>query len=79
MAIVIARHICLVFISPPDELTSMLYFMIMIGRLCYVTNLDDMKECDAPNQTIFLHGVSRQGTYPIPNPGIAGLHRWSHD
>jgi hypothetical protein len=30
------------------------YFMIMIGRLCSVTNLDDMKECDALNQTKIL-------------------------
>jgi hypothetical protein len=48
MAILIAGHICLVFISPPGELTSMVYFMIVIVILCFATNLHDMKECDAP-------------------------------
>jgi hypothetical protein len=48
MAILIAGHICLVFISPPGELTSIVYFMMVIGRLCFATNFDDMKECDAP-------------------------------
>jgi hypothetical protein len=48
MAILIAGHISLVFNSPPGELTSMVYFMIVVGRLYFATNLDDMKECDAP-------------------------------
>jgi hypothetical protein len=48
MAIVIVEHICLVFISLPRELRSMVYFMIVIDRLCLAINLDDMKECDAP-------------------------------
>jgi hypothetical protein len=48
MAILITGYVCLVFISPPGELTSMMYFMIVIGRLCFATNLDDMKEWDAP-------------------------------
>jgi hypothetical protein len=48
MAMLIAGHICLVFISPTDELTSMVYFMFVIGRLCFATNIDDMKECEAP-------------------------------
>jgi hypothetical protein len=47
MAMLIAGHICLVYISPPGELTSMVYFMMVIGRLCFATNFDDMKECDA--------------------------------
>jgi hypothetical protein len=47
MAILIAEHICLVFISPPGELTSMVYFMMVIGRLCFATNFDDMMECDS--------------------------------
>jgi hypothetical protein len=47
MAILIIGHICLVFISPPGELTCMVYFMMAIGRLCFATNFDDMKECDA--------------------------------
>jgi hypothetical protein len=54
MAILIAGHICLVFISPPGELTIMVYFMMAMGKLCFVTNFDDMKECDAPesNKTV---------------------------
>jgi hypothetical protein len=30
--ILIAGHICFVLISPPDELTSMVCFMIVMGR-----------------------------------------------
>jgi hypothetical protein len=47
MAILIVSHICLVFISPPGELTIMVYFMMLMGRLCFTTNFDDMKECNA--------------------------------
>jgi hypothetical protein len=47
MAILIVGHICLVFISLPGELTIMVYFMMLMGRLSFVTNLDVMKECDA--------------------------------
>jgi hypothetical protein len=47
MAILIAGHVCFVFISPPDELTSMVYFMMVMGRLCFAINFDDMKECVA--------------------------------
>jgi hypothetical protein len=56
MAILIAGHISLVFISPPDELTSMVYFMIVIDRLYFATNLDDMKECDAPKSNKIVAG-----------------------
>jgi hypothetical protein len=34
MAILIAGHSCLVFISPLSELTIMVYFMMVMGRLC---------------------------------------------
>jgi hypothetical protein len=47
MAILIVAHICLVFISPLGELTIMVFFMIVMGRLCFATNFDDVKECDA--------------------------------
>jgi hypothetical protein len=47
MVILIVGHICLVFISPPSELTIMVYFMMVMDRLCLATNFDDMKECDA--------------------------------
>jgi hypothetical protein len=30
----------LVFISPPGELTIMVYFMMVMGRLCSATNLE---------------------------------------
>jgi hypothetical protein len=39
-----AGHICYVLISPPGELTSIIYFMVAIGRLCFATKLDDMNE-----------------------------------
>jgi hypothetical protein len=47
MAILIIGHICLVFISPPGELTIMVYFVMVMGKLCLATNFDDMKESDA--------------------------------
>jgi hypothetical protein len=37
-------HICFVLISPPGELTSIVCFMVAIGRLCFTTKLDDMNE-----------------------------------
>jgi hypothetical protein len=39
-----AGHICFVLISPPGELTSIVCFTVAIGRLCFVTKLDDMNE-----------------------------------
>jgi hypothetical protein len=39
-----AGHICFVLISPPSELTSIVCFMVAIGRLCFATKLDDMNE-----------------------------------
>jgi hypothetical protein len=64
MAILIAGHICLVFISPPGELTSMVYFMMVIGRLCFATNFDDMKECDAPESNTMVAGCEFVGNIP---------------
>jgi hypothetical protein len=54
MLILTAGHICLVLISPLGELTSMVCFMFAIDRLCFVTKLDVMNECDAPesNKTV---------------------------
>jgi hypothetical protein len=54
MEILIADHICLVPISPAGELTIMVYFMMVMGRLCFASNLDVMKECDAleSNKTV---------------------------
>jgi hypothetical protein len=47
MLILTVRNTCLVLISPLGELTSMVCFMVAIGRLCFATKLDDMKECEA--------------------------------
>jgi hypothetical protein len=47
MATLIARNICIVFISPPGELTIIVYSIMAVGILCFATNFDDMKECDA--------------------------------
>jgi hypothetical protein len=65
MLILTARHISLVVISPLGELTSMVYFMFVIGRLCFTTKLDVMNECDAPksNKTIIGCELARN----IPN------------
>jgi hypothetical protein len=56
MAILIAGHICLVFISPLGELTIRVYFVMVIGRLCFATNFDAMKECDAPESNRIVAG-----------------------
>jgi hypothetical protein len=53
--------------------------MMVIGRLCFATNFDDMKECDALESNKLLQGVSLQGIYPILDPVIAELLRQSHD
>jgi hypothetical protein len=34
----------------------MVYFMMVMGRLCFATNVDDMKECDAPESNKFVAG-----------------------
>jgi hypothetical protein len=47
MLILRAGHICLVLISPPGEPTSMVCFIVAIGRLCFAIKLDVMNECDA--------------------------------
>jgi hypothetical protein len=39
-----AGHIYFVLVSPPSELTSIVCFMVAIGRLCFATKLDDMNE-----------------------------------
>jgi hypothetical protein len=54
MAILIVGHICLVFISPLNELTIMVYFVMVMGKLFFATKFDDMKECNAPesNKTV---------------------------
>jgi hypothetical protein len=54
MLILTVGHISLVLISPPGELTSMVCFMIAIGRSYFATKLDVMNECDAPelNKTV---------------------------
>jgi hypothetical protein len=60
-----ARHISLVLILPPGELTSMVCFIFGIGRLCFATKLDVMNECDAPesNKTVAGCELARN----IPN------------
>jgi hypothetical protein len=54
MAILTSGHICFVLISPPGVLTSMVCFMIAMGRWYFATNVDDIKEWDAPesNKTV---------------------------
>jgi hypothetical protein len=58
MAILTVGHIYLVFISPAGELTIMVYLMMVMGKLCFATNLDVMKECDAPESNKTVAGES---------------------
>jgi hypothetical protein len=54
MAILTVGHIYFILISPLGELTSMVCFIIDMGRWYFATNSDDIKKCDAPesNKTI---------------------------
>jgi hypothetical protein len=65
MLILTIGDICLVLTSPPGDLTSMVCFMVVIGRLYFATKIDDMNECDAPesNKTIACCELLRN----IPN------------
>jgi hypothetical protein len=74
-----AGHICFVLISPPGELTSIVCFMVAIGRLCFATKLDDMNEWDAPESNTIVAGANWQETYPVLCPWLAELPRWSYD
>jgi hypothetical protein len=78
LVILIVGHICLVFISPPGELTIMVYFMMVMDRFCFATNFDDMKECDASESNKIIAGCEFARKYPTPHLGIAGLPRQSH-
>jgi hypothetical protein len=62
--ILTARHICLVLILPPGELTSMVCFMVAIGRLYIATKLDDMNECDAPESNKIVAGCELARNIP---------------
>jgi hypothetical protein len=66
VAILPFEHMCLVFISRTDELTIMVYFMMVMGRLCFATNYVGMKECDAleSNKIVAECEFARN----IPNP-----------
>jgi hypothetical protein len=63
--ILIAGHTCLVFISPPGELTIMVYFMMVMSKLCLATNFDDMKVCDALESNKIIAGC--EFAWNIPN------------
>jgi hypothetical protein len=64
MLIVMTGYICLVLISPPGELTSMVCFMFAIGRLCFVTKLDVMNECDALESNKIVAGYELARNIP---------------
>jgi hypothetical protein len=75
MAILITGHICLVFISPPGELTIIVYFMMVMGKLCLAKILDDMKECDAPESNKIVAGNIPNTQYHILGLlGFLGSH-----
>jgi hypothetical protein len=78
MLILTAGHISLVLISPPGELTSMVYFMFAIVRLYFETKLDVMKECDAPESNKIVTGCELARNIPIPHLVLAELHRLSY-
>jgi hypothetical protein len=56
MLILTFGHICLVLISPPGELASMVCFMVVIRRLYFAMKLDDINECDAPESNKIVAG-----------------------
>jgi hypothetical protein len=56
MAILTARHKCLVFISPLGELTIMVYFRMVMDKLCFTTTFDVMKECNDPDSNKIIEG-----------------------
>jgi hypothetical protein len=64
MVILIVGHICFVRISPPGELTSMVYFMIVMGSWYLTTNDDDIKECDAPKLNKIVAGCELARNIP---------------
>jgi hypothetical protein len=64
MLILTARHICLVLISPAGEVTSIVCFMTVIGRLYFATKLDDMNEYDAPESNKNVAGCELARNIP---------------
>jgi hypothetical protein len=62
-------HICFVLISTPGELTSIVCFMVAIGRLCFATKLDDMNECDAPELNKIVAGCELTRNIPSTMSG----------
>jgi hypothetical protein len=64
MLILTVGHICLVLILPPSELTSMVCFMVAIGRLCFATKLNDMNEWDALESNKIVAGCELVGNIP---------------
>jgi hypothetical protein len=44
LIILTAGHIWFVLISPLGKLTSIVCFMVAIGRLCFITKSGDMNE-----------------------------------
>lgn len=64
MVMLIAGHRCWVFNLPPGELTSMMRVMVATGNLCFSTNLDDMKECDAPESNKMVAEWELAGNVP---------------
>jgi hypothetical protein len=65
MVILSAGHICFVLISPLGELTSMVCFKIVMGRWYFATNIDDIKECDAPESNKTAAGCKLARNIPI--------------
>jgi hypothetical protein len=64
MVILTDRHICFILISPPGELTSMVCFIIDMGRWHLATNADEIKECDAPESNKIVAGCELAKNIP---------------
>jgi hypothetical protein len=56
MVILTIGHICFVLNSPPGELTSIVCFIIDTGRWYFATNVDDIKEWNAPESNKIVSG-----------------------
>jgi hypothetical protein len=67
MVILTVGHICFVLISPPGDLTSMVCFIIDMGRWYFAINVDEIKECDAPESNKNKNIVGCELAKNIPN------------
>jgi hypothetical protein len=64
MVILTVGHIWFVLISPPGDLTSMVCFIIHMGRWYFAINVDEIKEYDAPESNKNIAGCELAKNIP---------------